>query len=69
MSLKVNCALAIIPNADGVSGDWYGYEGAIVPEGLNDERCKSLLADGLLAEVKDEKDEKPATRGRKADES
>lgn len=48
MAYKVIVPLAIIPNADGTSGDWYGYAGALVPDGLNDERCKVLAAEGHL---------------------
>jgi hypothetical protein len=51
MSFQVTKPLVIIPNADGVSGDWYGYVGAIVPDGLNDDRCKTLAAKGLLVEI------------------
>lgn len=54
MSYKVTAPLVIIPNADGKSGDWYGYQDAIVPEGHNDERCKQLLKEKFLEVVKDE---------------
>lgn len=51
MSYKVTAPLVIIANADGKSGDWYGYVDAIVPAGLNDERCKQLAVEGMLEEV------------------
>jgi hypothetical protein len=50
-SYKVTAPLVIIANADGTSGDWYGYVDAVVPAGLNDERCKQLAKEGMLAKV------------------
>jgi hypothetical protein len=54
MSYKVTAPLVIIPNADGVSGDWYGYVNAPVPAGLNDARCETLAKEGLLSQEPDE---------------
>jgi hypothetical protein len=51
MSYKVTAPLVIIASADGVAGDWYGYDGALVPVGLNDERCKVLAKEGMLEKV------------------
>lgn len=53
MGFKVTAPLVIIPNADGRSGDWYGYDGATVPPSHNDERCKQLVKEGMLEKVKD----------------
>lgn len=65
MGYKVTAPLVVIANADGKSGDWYGYEGALVPAGLNDDRAKQLADEGMLEKVKAEKaadpDSKPAT--------
>lgn len=52
MNYKVTAPLVIIPAADGTSSDWYGYAGAVVPQGHNDERVKVLAEEGFLAEVK-----------------
>lgn len=54
MGYKVTAPLVIIASADGVAGDWYGYDGALVPAGLNDERCKVLAKEGMLEKVKDD---------------
>lgn len=51
MSYKVTAPLVIIPNADGVGGDWYGYKDAVVPVGLNDARCEQLAKEGMLEKV------------------
>lgn len=58
MGYKVTAPLVIIPNADGLSGDWYGYVDALVPRGLNDERCELLAKDGMLEKVPDGKSDK-----------
>lgn len=48
MSYTVTSPLVIVPNADGESGDGYFYEGATIPSGYNDKRCKELVDEGLL---------------------
>ena len=45
MAYRVNCPYALVAHDDGV---WEGYEGAILPDGLNDERCKQLAEEGFL---------------------
>ncbi|GAA4117438.1 hypothetical protein GCM10022215_18070 [Nocardioides fonticola] len=51
---QVITPLVIIPHADrSKGGDWYGYSGSVVPEGLNDERCAVLAAEGFLAVLDD----------------
>ena len=52
MTYTVTTALAVIPNADGTSGDGYFYEGATIPDGWNDERCKQLAEEGFLEKTK-----------------
>jgi hypothetical protein len=58
MGYRVNCPYAVVAHDGGV---WEGYEGAIVPDGLNDERCKELVDEGFLA-VDD--GEKPARKSK-----
>ena len=48
MSYKVTAPLVIVRNADGVGGDGYFYQDAVIPDGFNDERCKELAEDGML---------------------
>ena len=55
MSYKVTAPLVIIANADGKGGDWYGYDGAVVPEGHNDDRCEQLVKEGQLEKVAEAK--------------
>lgn len=57
MAYKVTAPLVIIRNAE-TGADWYGYDKAIVPTGLNDERCKQLATEGLLEKVKDSSSKK-----------
>lgn len=63
MSYKVTAPLVVIANADPEKGgDWYGYDGATVPEGHNDERCKQLVKEGFLEVVDASADSgKPST--------
>lgn len=51
MSYKVTAPLVIVRNADGVGGDGYFYDGAVIPDGFNDERCKELVEIGMLETV------------------
>ncbi|RDZ49311.1 hypothetical protein C5C07_20385 [Haloferax sp. Atlit-4N] len=48
MPYKVTSPLVIVPNDDGVSGDGYFYQDAVIPDGFNDKRCKELVKDGML---------------------
>lgn len=57
MAYRVNCPYAVVSHEGGV---WEGYEGAIVPDGLNDERCKVLADEGFLVEESD--GDKPSAR-------
>jgi hypothetical protein len=52
MSFKVTAPLVIISNVDGKSGDWYGYVDALVPTGLNDDRCEQLVKEGMMEKIK-----------------
>lgn len=54
MSYKVTAPLVIVANDDKTSGDWYGYNGALVPAGWNDARCKQLVKEGMLERVVEE---------------
>jgi hypothetical protein len=67
MSYKVTAPLVVIANADGTSGDWYGYTDSVVPEGWNDERCKQLVDEGFLVKSDDDgqvkKPAKSASKG------
>lgn len=69
MSYKVTGPLAIVSPADGDESDESGnagpryfYEGAVIPDGFNDERCDTLADEGLLEKVKDEKSAKAAPK-------
>lgn len=55
MSFKVTSPLvAIAPVSDQQAlddanqGPRYFYEGAVIPDGFNDERCEQLVEDGML---------------------
>lgn len=58
---------------DANNGPRYFYDGAIIPAGYNDERCKELAKDGMLEEVSasesssDDADKAPARSASKAD--
>lgn len=65
MSFKVIAPLVIVANDDKTSGDWYGYNGAVVPEGWNDERCKQLVKEGMLENVTEDTSEAKAPKAPK----
>lgn len=48
MSYKVTSPLVVMPNADGISGDGYFYQDAVIPGGFNDERSQQLAKEGML---------------------
>lgn len=52
MSYKVTAPLVIVQNDDGVGGDGYFYQDAVIPDGFNDERCDQLVKDGMLEKAK-----------------
>lgn len=52
MSYKVTAPLVVVQNDDGVGGDGYFYQDAVIPDGFNDERCAQLVKDGMLEKVK-----------------
>lgn len=71
MSYKVIKPYVIVASADGVAGDFSGGYGAVVPAGHNDERCETLVDEGFLEKVKDEKPakaEKKSEDGKKSDD-
>lgn len=58
MSYKVTAPLvAVAPDAksddlgDSNNGPRYFYEGAVIPDGFNDERCKQLVEEKMLEKV------------------
>lgn len=75
MSYKVISPLVAVAPAeksgdldDANQGPRYFYEGAVIPDGYNDKRCKELVDDGMLEKVSaasqssDSGDDKDPTR-------
>lgn len=79
MSYKViSPVVAIAPSSksdelgDSNNGPRYFYEGAVIPAGFNDERCKELAEDGMLEQISstdssDEEGKAPAKSAAKGD--
>lgn len=68
MSYKVISPLVVIAPGekssdlgDSNNGPRYFYDGAIIPDGYNDERCKQLAEEGMLEAVKADSSAKEPT--------
>lgn len=81
MGYKVTAAVVVMAPGekssdlgDSNNGPRYFYEGAVIPDGYNDERCKELVDEGMLEAVSstdaaaaDEPEGPPAKSASKAD--